>query len=143
MEGFDRQATQPKGFNTIEEAVEAIRNGEMIIVTDDADRENEGDLLMAAEKVTPSAINFMAKYGRGLICLPATQERLDQLKLEPMVSDSTAHLSTAYTVSIDAKEGITTGISAYDRAQTILKFVEPNAKPEDFVRPGHIFPLRA
>jgi len=141
MEGFDRQATQ--GFNTIEEAVEAIRNGEMIIVTDDADRENEGDLLMAAEKVTPSAINFMAKYGRGLICLPATQERLDQLKLEPMVSDSTAHLSTAYTVSIDAKEGITTGISAYDRAQTILKFVEPNAKPEDFVRPGHIFPLRA
>lgn len=141
MEGFDTQATQ--GFNTIEEAIEAIRNGEMIIVTDDADRENEGDLLMAAEKVTPSAINFMAKYGRGLICLPAAQERLDQLKLEPMVCDSTAHLNTAYTVSIDAKEGITTGISAYDRAQTILKFVDPKAKPEDFVRPGHIFPLRA
>jgi len=132
-----------EGFNTIEEAIEAIRNGEMIIVTDDADRENEGDLLMAAEKVTPAAINFMAKYGRGLICLPATQERLEQLKLEPMVSDSTAHLSTAYTVSIDAKEGITTGISAYDRAKTILKFVDPNAKPADFVRPGHIFPLRA
>ncbi|MBM3242800.1 bifunctional 3,4-dihydroxy-2-butanone-4-phosphate synthase/GTP cyclohydrolase II [Candidatus Poribacteria bacterium] len=132
-----------EGFNTIEEAIEAIRNGEMIIVTDDADRENEGDLLMAAEKVTPAAINFMAKYGRGLICLPATQERLEQLKIEPMICDSTAHLSTAYTVSIDAKEGITTGISAYDRAQTILKFVDPNAKPEDFVRPGHIFPLRA
>ena len=132
-----------ENFNTIEEAIEAIRNGEMIIVTDDADRENEGDLLMAAEKVTPAAINFMAKYGRGLICLPATQERLEQLKIEPMICDSTAHLSTAYTVSIDAKEGITTGISAYDRAQTILKFVDPNAKPEDFVRPGHIFPLRA
>lgn len=132
-----------EGFNTIEEAIEAIHNGEMIIVTDDADRENEGDLLMAAEKVTPAAINFMAKYGRGLICLPATHERLEQLKLEPMVCDSTAHLSTAYTVSIDAKEGITTGISAYDRAKTILKFVDPNAKPEDFVRPGHIFPLRA
>jgi 3,4-dihydroxy 2-butanone 4-phosphate synthase/GTP cyclohydrolase II len=115
----------------------------MIIVTDDADRENEGDLLMAAEKVTPAAINFMAKYGRGLICLPATQERLEQLKIEPMICDSTAHLSTAYTVSIDAKEGITTGISAYDRAKTILKFVDPNAKPADFVRPGHIFPLRA
>ncbi|MBC8230970.1 bifunctional 3,4-dihydroxy-2-butanone-4-phosphate synthase/GTP cyclohydrolase II [bacterium] len=132
-----------ENFNTIEEAIEAIRNGEMIIVTDDADRENEGDLLMVAEKVTPAAINFMAKYGRGLICLPAAQERLEQLKLEPMICDSTAHLSTAYTVSIDAKEGITTGISAYDRAQTILKFVDPNAKPEDFVRPGHIFPLRA
>jgi len=130
-------------FNTVEEAIEAIRNGEMIIVTDDADRENEGDLLMAAEKVTPEAINFMAKYGRGLICLPATEERLNQLKLEPMVCDSTAHLSTAYTVSIDANEGITTGISAYDRAHTILKFVSPNTKPEDFVRPGHVFPLRA
>jgi 3,4-dihydroxy 2-butanone 4-phosphate synthase/GTP cyclohydrolase II len=132
-----------EGFNTIEEAIEAIRNGEMIIVTDDADRENEGDLLMAAEKVTPAAINFMAKYGRGLICLPATQERLEQLKIEPMICDSTAHLSTAYTVSIDAKEGITTGISAYDRAKTILKFVDPKAQPGDFVRPGHIFPLRA
>ena len=112
MAGFDTQATQPKGFNTIEEAIEAIRNGEMIIVTDDADRENEGDLLMAAEKVTPAAINFMAKYGRGLICLPATQERLEQLKIEPMICDSTAHLSTAYTVSNDVKEGITTGKSA-------------------------------
>lgn len=130
-------------FNTIEEAIEAIRNGEMIIVTDDADRENEGDLVIAAEKVMPGAINFMAKYGRGLICLSATKERLDQLKLEPMVLDSTAHLSTAYTVSIDAREGITTGISAYDRANTILKFVDSGATAEDFVKPGHIFPLRA
>ncbi len=130
-------------FNTVEEAVEAIRNGEIIIVTDDPGRENEGDLVMAAEKSTPEAINFMAKYARGLICLPATKEKLDELKLGPMVQDSTALLSTAYTVSIDARDNITTGISAHDRAETILKLVSPDAKPEDFVRPGHIFPLRA
>jgi len=130
-------------FNTVEEAIEAIGNGEIIIVTDDPGRENEGDVVMAAEKVTPEAINFMAKYARGLICLPATKDKLDELKLGPMVQDNTALLSTAYTVSIDAKDNITTGISAYDRAQTILKFVSPDAKPGDFVRPGHIFPLRA
>ena len=130
-------------FNAVEEAIEAIRNGEIIIVTDDPGRENEGDLLMAAEKATPEAINFMAKYGRGLICMPSTKERLDELELGPMVQDNTERFSTAYTVSIDAKDYVTTGISAYDRAQTILKFVSPDAKPEDFVRPGHVFPLRA
>ena len=130
-------------FNTVEEAIEAIRNGEIIIVTDDPGRENEGDLVIAAEKATPEAINFMARYGRGLICLPATKARLDELELAPMVANSTEPLKTAYTVSIDAKDYITTGISAYDRAQTILKFVSPDVKPEDFVRPGHIFPLRA
>jgi 3,4-dihydroxy 2-butanone 4-phosphate synthase/GTP cyclohydrolase II len=130
-------------FNTIEEAIEDIRNGEMVIVVDDENRENEGDLLMAAEKVTPEKINFMAKYGRGLICLPATRERLQQLDIPPMVTRSTAHLNTAYAVSIDAREGITTGISAYDRAVTIKRFTDPDAKPEDFIRPGHVFPLQA
>ncbi|RKY03848.1 bifunctional 3,4-dihydroxy-2-butanone-4-phosphate synthase/GTP cyclohydrolase II [Candidatus Poribacteria bacterium] len=132
-------------FNTIEEAIEAIRNGEMIIVVDDEDRENEGDLVMAAEKVTPEKVNFMAKYGRGLICLAATRERLEQLKIPPMVpeNENTSAFGTAFTVSIDARDGITTGISAYDRALTIKKFTDPNAKPEDFVRPGHVFPIQA
>ncbi|MCZ6676915.1 MAG: bifunctional 3,4-dihydroxy-2-butanone-4-phosphate synthase/GTP cyclohydrolase II [Candidatus Poribacteria bacterium] len=129
-------------FNTIPEAIEAIRNGEMIIVTDDPDRENEGDLIMAAEKVTPEAINFMAKYGRGLICLPATADRLAELALPLMVSENTARLSTAFTVTIDAKE-VTTGVSAYERADTIRKFSDPQTTTEDFVRPGHIFPLQA
>jgi len=130
-------------FNTIEETVEAIKNGEMVIIVDDEDRENEGDLVMAAEKVTPEAINFMAKNGRGLICLPATGERLDELRLCPMTSGSTAHLSTAYTVSIDAKEKTSTGISAYDRALTIKLFIDPEAEADDFMKPGHVFPLRA
>jgi len=129
-------------FNTIEEAIEAIKNGDMIVATDDPSRENEGDLIMAAEKVTPEAINFMAKQGRGLICLPATKKRLSELELYPMVRDNTEPFSTAFTVSIDAK-GTKTGISAYERAETILKFVDPDAKPDDFVRPGHIFPLQA
>jgi len=130
-------------FNDIEETFEAIKNGEMVIIVDDEDRENEGDLVMAAEKITPEAINFMAKNGRGLICLSATGERLDELRLCPMVSGSTAHLSTAYTVSIDAKEKTSTGISAYDRALTIKTFIDPDSKPEDFMKPGHVFPLRA
>ena len=129
-------------FNTIPEAIEAIRNGEMIIVSDDPDRENEGDLIMAAEKATPEAINFMAKYGRGMICLPATAARLSELNLPLMVSENTEQLRTAFTVTIDAKD-VTTGISAYERAHTIQKFVQPEAKAEDFVRPGHIFPLQA
>ena len=129
-------------FNTIPEAIEAIRNGEMIIVTDDPGRENEGDLIMAAEKATPEAINFMAKYGRGLICLSATADRLAELNLPLMVSENTAQLRTAFTVTIDAKD-VTTGISAYERAHTIQKFVDPQAKAEDFGRPGHIFPLQA
>ena len=130
-------------FNSIEEAIEAFRNGEMVIIVDDEDRENEGDLVMAAEKVTPEAINFMAKHGRGLICLPATGERLDELQIYPMVTDSTAHMNTAYTVSIDAKDKVSTGMSAYDRADTILSFIDAEAGPEDFIRPGHVFPLRA
>ena len=129
-------------FSTIPEAIEAIRNGEMIIVSDDPDRENEGDLIMAAEKATPEAINFMAKYGRGMICLPAIAERLSELNLPLMVSENTEQLRTAFTVTIDAKD-VTTGISAYERAHTIQKFVQPEAKAEDFVRPGHIFPLQA
>jgi 3,4-dihydroxy 2-butanone 4-phosphate synthase/GTP cyclohydrolase II len=130
-------------FSSIEEAIEAFRRGEMVIIVDDEDRENEGDLIMAAEKATPEAINFMAKHGRGLICLPATVERLDELQIYPMVTDSTGHMNTAYTVSIDARDKVSTGISAYDRAHTILSFVDAEARSEDFIRPGHVFPLRA
>lgn len=132
----------PNEFNTIPEALSAIQDGEMIIVVDEPDRENEGDLIMAAEKVTAERINFMAKFGRGLICLPTCSERLDELELYPMVASNTAQMQTAFTVTIDAKE-VTTGISAQERAYTIQKFVDPNAEPADFVRPGHIFPLEA
>ena len=132
----------PNNFNTIPEALSAIRDGEIIIVVDEPDRENEGDLIMAAEKVTAETINFMARYGRGLICLPTCSERLTELELYPMVAANTAQMQTAFTVTIDAKE-VTTGISAQERAFTIQKFVDPNAAPSDFVRPGHIFPLEA
>ncbi len=127
----------------IEAALEHIRTGRMVVLVDDEDRENEGDLCMAAEKATPEAINFMAKYGRGLICLTLTEERADELDLKPMVDENTAALKTAFTVSIDAKHGITTGISAADRAVTILAAVDGKARPDDLARPGHIFPLRA
>ncbi len=130
-------------FSTIEEAILDIKNGKMIIVVDDEDRENEGDLTMAAEKVTPEAINFMAKYGRGLICLPMTAERLEELQIPMMVADNTSTFETAFTVSIEAKRNVTTGISAKDRATTILTAIDPKTKPEDLARPGHIFPLRA
>ena len=129
-------------FNTIPEALSAMQNGEMIIVIDDPDRENEGDLIMSAEKVTAERINFMAKYGRGLICLPTCSERLAELELYPMVASNTEQMQTAFTVTIDAKE-VKTGISAQERAYTIQKFVDANAVPSDFVRPGHIFPLEA
>lgn len=129
-------------FNTIEEALEDIRAGKIIVVVDDEDRENEGDLLMAAEKVTPESINFMAKFGRGLICMPMTGERLAQLELDQMVEKNTDTKGTAFTVSIDSTE-TSTGISAYDRALTIKKAMDSNAKPLDFQRPGHIFPLQA
>ncbi len=129
-------------FNTIEEAIEAIKNGEMIIVTDDEDRENEGDLVMAAEAVTPETINFMATYGKGLICLPMESNRIEQLNLEPMVKDNTDFFRTAFTESIDA-EDTTTGISAYERAHTILKATQDKATANDFKKPGHIFPLIA
>jgi 3,4-dihydroxy 2-butanone 4-phosphate synthase/GTP cyclohydrolase II len=132
----------PNTFNTIPEALSAIQNGEMIIVVDEPDRENEGDLIMSAEKVTAERINFMAKYGRGLICLPTCSERLAELELYPMVASNTEQMQTAFTVTIDAKE-VKTGISAQERAYTIQKFVDANAVPSDFVRPGHIFPLEA
>ncbi len=130
-------------FATIEEAVEDIRAGRMLVVVDDEDRENEGDLLMAADKATPESVNFMAKHGRGLICMPMLGERLDELQVSMMVSDNTAPLGTAFTVSVDARRGVTTGTSAYDRAVTIRTLVDPRTRPEDLTRPGHIFPLRA
>ena len=128
---------------TIEDALNDIRAGRMVILVDDEDRENEGDLTMAAEKVTPEAINFMAKYGRGLICLSLTGKKTDALKLPLMVDKNTSRFETGFTVSIEAKHGVTTGISAADRAITILTAVADDAKPGDLVRPGHIFPLRA
>ncbi|MBI4456427.1 MAG: 3,4-dihydroxy-2-butanone-4-phosphate synthase [Acidobacteria bacterium] len=130
-------------FATIPEALENIRNGRIVIVVDDEDRENEGDLTMAAEKVTPQAINFMACHGRGLICLPMTPERLAQLEIPLMVSKNNSRFGTAFTVSIEARRDVSTGISAADRAQTILTAVDPNTKPSDIVMPGHVFPLRA
>ncbi len=132
-------------FNTIEEALEDIAQGKMVIVVDDPDRENEGDLVMAAEKVTPEAINFMAKYGRGLICLTLTSQRCEELDLYPMAVRNTDPKGTYFCVSIDAhpKFGTTTGISAFDRAMTIRLAVSPDAKPSDFIRPGHVFPLKA
>lgn len=128
---------------TINEAVEDIRNGKMIIIVDDEDRENEGDLVCAAELVTPEIISFMAIHGRGLICLPLTEERCDELQLSPQTSNNTSSMGTAFTISIEAREGVTTGISAADRATTILTAVNPASKPWDLARPGHIFPLRA
>lgn len=128
---------------TIESALEDIRRGKMVILVDDEDRENEGDLTMAAEMVTPESVNFMASLGRGLICLTLTEEKCEQLQLSPMVNKNTSTFSTAFTVSIEAKNGVTTGISAADRARTILTAVKEGAKPEDLSRPGHIFPLRA
>ncbi len=127
----------------VEEAIEDIKNGKMIILSDDEDRENEGDLVIAAEKVTPEMINFMALHARGLICLTLTQEHAERLRLAQMTQDNTASFGTAFTISIDARDGITTGISAKDRAKTILKAVDPNAVPEDLARPGHIFPITA
>jgi 3,4-dihydroxy 2-butanone 4-phosphate synthase/GTP cyclohydrolase II len=134
---------EPMSFATIEEAAADIRAGKMVIIVDDEDRENEGDLVCAAEKVTPEIINFMAVHGRGLICLPLTEERCDELHLPMQTSHNTSGFGTAFTVSIEAREGVTTGISAKDRAHTILTAVNPNSKPSDLARPGHVFPLRA
>jgi len=136
--------TSAHPFCDVETALEEMRAGRIIVVVDDEDRENEGDLTMAAEKVTPEAINFMAKYGRGLICLAMTPERLDYLRLRPMSAENTSQFGTAFTESIDAlTRGVTTGISAYDRAQTILCAIDPATRPSELGRPGHIFPLRA
>jgi 3,4-dihydroxy 2-butanone 4-phosphate synthase/GTP cyclohydrolase II len=130
-------------LSTIEAAIEGIRQGRILVVVDDEDRENEGDLVMAADKATPEAVNFMAKYGRGLICVPMTGERLDELKIPMMVAENTAPMGTAFTETVDARHGVTTGTSAYDRAVTIRALVDPATRPEDLTRPGHIFPLRA
>src|SRR5215208_1267543 len=130
-------------FAPIEDAIAAIRDGRIIIVVDDADRENEGDLTIAAEKITPEAINFMAKYGRGLICMPMTEDRLAELDLPQMVAANTARHDTAFSVSIEAKAVTSTGISASDRAATVLAAIDPRTHPSDLARPGHMFPLRA
>ncbi len=130
-------------LSSIQDAAADIRDGKMIIIVDDEDRENEGDLVCAAEKVTPEIINFMAVHGRGLICMPMTEERCDELNLPPQTSENTSSMGTAFTISIEAREGVTTGISAADRATTILTAVNPKSKPSDLARPGHIFPLRA
>jgi 3,4-dihydroxy 2-butanone 4-phosphate synthase/GTP cyclohydrolase II len=130
-------------FTNVPDAIEEIRAGRMIVIVDDEDRENEGDLTLAAEKVTPEAINFMAKYGRGLVCLTLTEERLDHLRIGPMSAENTSKYGTAFCEAIDARVGVTTGISAYDRAHTILVAIDPATRPSDLARPGHVFPLRA
>jgi 3,4-dihydroxy 2-butanone 4-phosphate synthase/GTP cyclohydrolase II len=135
------ETTSP--FASIEEAIEEIRQGRMVVIVDDEDRENEGDLAIAAEKVTPEHINFMARYGRGLVCLTLTQERCDYLRLRMMTDDNTSPYSTAFCESVDARYGVSTGISAADRAATIRVAIDPAARPSDLVRPGHVFPLRA
>jgi 3,4-dihydroxy 2-butanone 4-phosphate synthase/GTP cyclohydrolase II len=137
------QISEPMQFASIEDAVAEIREGRMIIIVDDEDRENEGDLVCAAEKATPEIINFMARHARGLICLPLTEERCDELHLTTQVADNTSFLGTAFTVSIDARKGVTTGISVADRATTIQVAVDPQTRPQDLARPGHVFPLRA
>jgi len=130
-------------FTDVLNAIEEIRAGRMIVVVDDEDRENEGDLTLAAEKVTPEAINFMAKFGRGLICLAMTEERLEHLNIGPMTSENTSQFGTAFCEAIDARTGVSTGISAYDRARTIQVAIDPATRPADLARPGHVFPLRA
>lgn len=133
----------PPQFDPVEDVLNDIRAGKLVIVTDDADRENEGDLVMAAEKATPETVNFMATHGRGLICVPITEERAEQLGLQRMVLENRESYRTDFTVSVDATEGVTTGISAHDRAKTIQVLVDPQTHPKDLVQPGHIFPLRA
>src|SRR6201996_2414691 len=137
------QDSQKTAFAEVEEAVAEIRAGRMVVVVDDEDRENEGDLTLAAEHVTPEAINFMARFGRGLICLTLTEERADYLNLPPMTQHNTSRFGTAFTETIEAREGVTTGISAADRAHTIRTAIDPKTNYTDLVRPGHIFPLRA
>jgi 3,4-dihydroxy 2-butanone 4-phosphate synthase / GTP cyclohydrolase II len=138
-----RDMGSQSAFTDVPTAIEEIRAGRMVVVVDDEDRENEGDLTLAAEKVTPEAINFMAKYGRGLVCLAMTEERLDHLRLGPMTAENTSNYGTAFCEAIDARDGVTTGISAYDRARTIQVAIDPATRPSDLARPGHVFPLRA
>jgi 3,4-dihydroxy 2-butanone 4-phosphate synthase/GTP cyclohydrolase II len=135
--------TAHSAFTDVPSAIDDIRAGRMVVVVDDEDRENEGDLTLAAEKVTPEAINFMAKHGRGLVCLAMTEERLDHLRIGPMTVENTSNYGTAFCEAIDARDGVTTGISAYDRARTIQIAIDPATRPADLARPGHVFPLRA
>src|SRR5213595_1625067 len=137
------EVTEAIQFDAIDDVLEDIAQGRIVIVTDDADRENEGDLVMAAEKVTPDAVNFMAKHGRGLICAPISNERAEQLGLQRMVAQNREMYRTDFTVSVDAARGVTTGISAHDRAATFQVIADPKSAPEDLVQPGHVFPLRA
>src|SRR3984893_5329247 len=130
-------------FTDVPTAIEEVRSGRMIVIVDDEDRENEGDLMLAAEKVTPEAINFMAKFGRGLICLTLTEDRLAHLRIGPMSAENTSNYGTAFCEAIDAREGVTTGISAYDRAHSLRVAIDPATKPSVLARPGHVFPLRA
>src|SRR5947209_7767227 len=136
-------SVETTAFATIEEAIEDIRAGKFVVVVDAADRENEGDLVIAAQFATPEAINFMATHGRGLVCLCLTGERADELGLRPMTDHNRAPLGTDFTVSIEAREGVTTGISAADRSRTIQVAITPGTRPDDLVQPGHVFPLRA
>src|SRR5215472_9249566 len=140
---FRAPQRRPRQISPIEDAIADIKAGKMVILMDDEQRENEGDLCMAASKATPAAINFMAKYGRGLVCLALTEERIRELGLSMMVSHNRAPLGTAFTVSIDARQGVTHGVSAHDRAVTIQRVMQPGSGAEDFVIPGHVFPLRA
>src|SRR3984893_1737326 len=137
------ERTMEVPFTDVPGALAEIRAGRMIVVVDDEDRENEGDLTLAAEKVTPEAINFMARYGRGLVCLTLTEDRLDHLRIGPMSVENTSNYGTAFCEAIDARDGVTTGISAFDRARTIAVAIDPATRPVDLARPGHIFPLRA
>src|SRR3954454_5934684 len=140
---MSEQEAPTRTFAPIEEALEEIRRGRMVVVCDDESRENEGDLTMAAQFATPEAINFMAKEARGLICLALTGERCDQLELDLMAAKNESPFETAFTVSVEAREGVTTGISAHDRAHTVQVAIDPGSKPSDLVQPGHVFPLRA
>ena len=139
----EQETRRAKGLATIEEAIEEYRNGRSVIIIDDEDRENEGDLTIPAQFATPEAINFMARYGRGLICVPMTGERLEELHVPMMVSHNDSHFGTPFSVSVEARAGVTTGISAADRARTIQVLIDPKTRPNDLVMPGHIFPLRA
>ena len=139
----EKEVRRSKGLATIEEAIEEFRNGRFVIIIDDEDRENEGDLTIPAQFATPEAINFMARYGRGLICVPMTAERLEQLRIPMMVNHNDSHFGTPFSVSVEARSGVTTGISAADRARTTQVLIDPKARPNDLVMPGHVFPLRA
>jgi 3,4-dihydroxy 2-butanone 4-phosphate synthase/GTP cyclohydrolase II len=139
---FEKMSQHPP-FTSVPSAIDEVRAGRMIVIVDDEDRENEGDLMLAAEKVTPEAINFMAKFGRGLVCLTLTEERLDHLRIGPMSAENTSNYGTAFCEAVDAREGVTTGISAFDRAHTIRVAIDPATRPSDLARPGHVFPLRA